>query len=613
MKKRILCLILAVLMLVPLVFTSCSNEASDEDIINNIISGGEIALTLSIWIPTDSDTNSTDFKDRLTEVQNEINAILLDKNYSTKVELVAIKDSEYEAKLAERFASMKVAVDKNGSAYATADKYINSAIKNELDMYELFYPPVLDSQMDIFLIRGYEDYVSHVNAGNTQKLDAYISQNGSLYSNIHKLIRPNILSQMKVNGNTFAIPNNHLYADKYQYVLIDKDIFDSQSEIDISSISSILDCKAYIEAVGAMGLSSVVPFVGTLNDAPGIAYMDKDNMIGGTLSNGAPASIIENEAYISYISMYKALQASSYVKEDLADGEKAAVKFFYGTKQDAEALADSYYLVKSTRPVATIDDVYSSMFAISSYSANYDRSMKVLYLLQTDEEIRTLLQYGIANKDYELNPNDDGEKVITIKDTAYKMNILYTGNGYYTYPGDGLTMNDWKPVKDVNYDMVVSPYIRLEYYLNSGKLSQADAEKLATLKEAVKPLTEELNASVEQMTLAELESFLSAYAIDIKATEASISTLTKKIEGLNIDITALKEKLAKETVEAEKTKLQASIDAKTATLNETNTELAKANALKAEHDANALVVKLHASSEYSQLIELYKQIFNNIK
>lgn len=612
MKKRILSLILVVFMLVPLVLASCSNEKTDEDIYNNIISGGEIALTLSLWIPTDSDTDSAEFKERLKEVEGKINELLLDKNYSTKIMLVPIKDSEYESELAKRFESMKDAVSKDGSAYSTADKYQNTAILNELEMYELYYPPVLDTQLDLFLIRGYDSYLSNVYAGNLQKLDSYISQNGSLYSNINKLIRPNILSQMKVNGNTYAIPNNHLYADTYQFILIDKTVFDTNGSFDIESINSILDCKEYINAIGTAGMSGVVPFVGTLNDAPGVIYMDKDNLVGGTVSNGTPSSIIENESYLKYVKLYKELEDNSYVKAELSDGERAAVKFFYGTSNDVKALEEDYYVVKSTSPVADLDGVYSSMFAVSSYSANYDRAMKVLYLLQTDNEIRTLLQYGIQNKDYEIKTNDDGEKVLNIRDTAYKMNILYTGNGYYTYPGNGLSMSDWDNVKDVNYDMIISPYIKLENYLAS-KISETDLASLNDLKQKVSALTTELKSSLESMTASELEIFLNAYSIDIKTVEKEISDLNLRIEGLNIDINKLQEQLAAEADEAKIAEINEKIEAKNTTLSEANEALAAATAKKAAHDASDLAVKLHSSNDYVSLVELYTKIFNSIK
>ena len=79
MKKRILCLIIAVVMVLPMVLASCSDTRSDEEIIQGIL-GGEnavTALTLSIWLPTDADLSTPEskkaFEDRLSAVENRIN------------------------------------------------------------------------------------------------------------------------------------------------------------------------------------------------------------------------------------------------------------------------------------------------------------------------------------------------------------------------------------------------------------------------------------------------------------------------------------------------------------------------------------------------------------
>ena len=99
MFKKMLSIVLAMLILIPFVltFTSCDKERTEEEIIYDIINSGTIALKLSLWIPTNS--NSPDFEERLDAVQNEINAILRDKNYSTEIEITAFSADEYDEKI----------------------------------------------------------------------------------------------------------------------------------------------------------------------------------------------------------------------------------------------------------------------------------------------------------------------------------------------------------------------------------------------------------------------------------------------------------------------------------------------------------------------------------
>ena len=82
MKKRFLCLILAIVMVVPFILASCGESESDK--MKEIILGGdgaevERALTLSIWLPTDAIT----IKGQTTDLgqMSQQNKLELQKNY----------------------------------------------------------------------------------------------------------------------------------------------------------------------------------------------------------------------------------------------------------------------------------------------------------------------------------------------------------------------------------------------------------------------------------------------------------------------------------------------------------------------------------------------------
>ena len=306
MSKRILSLAIAMLMLLPLVlgFTSCSNERTEEEIINDIVNSGTTALTLSIWIPTNSDTESVEFKERLKAVQDAFNEILRDKNYSTEVELTAVSNEKYEEKLSEHLAKIetKVASKKGLLPSNVSQGYVNKAIKvpyGDSFMYELSYPKVLETQIDLFMIRSYDEYKSLAQEQNLYNLDAYISKLGGRYADIHKMISPAVFAQYAVEGSTYAIPNNHQYSNaNYQYLLIDKAAFDSIEGLSIADISDVLSCEAFINAISEN--KEYVPFVGTLNDAPGVMYFDDSNLIASSVDNELASSIFDIESYTKY-------------------------------------------------------------------------------------------------------------------------------------------------------------------------------------------------------------------------------------------------------------------------------------------------------------------------
>ncbi|MBQ4109221.1 MAG: hypothetical protein IJC80_07470, partial [Clostridia bacterium] len=131
MKKRFLCLILAIVMIVPFVLASCGE--SEDDKMKQIILGGDgaeidRALTLSIWLPTDAITikgqtadlsqmsqqnklelqksypEVYDFLKRVDDVEDAINKVLISRNYYTNIDIVPVNNEYYEEALAERSA-----------------------------------------------------------------------------------------------------------------------------------------------------------------------------------------------------------------------------------------------------------------------------------------------------------------------------------------------------------------------------------------------------------------------------------------------------------------------------------------------------------------------------
>lgn len=639
MKKKLLCIVIAFVMVLPLILTSCGDTRSEEDIKREIASGNIVALTLSVWLPTNAEDVSEDsaFDQRLQEIEAEINKILLDKNYVTKLELIAVNEAEYIEKLQDRFNSMDEAIEESGNtASFTASRYQNEAEKvyyGDTYIYELKYRNVLDTQLDIFLVQGYENYINYYENGYLYQLDEFI-RDDAIYSNVKRLIRQAIWDQIAIDNKIYAIPNNHLYADTYQYILVDKTVYEQSQDyhIDISDdhapVSSTLSfdeldisaLAAYLRYVGLCEIDGVVPFVATLDDAPGVVYANKDCLIGNSVTANDISSIYDLESYVEYVNLYKELNDASWVQAELNDGQTAAVKVMYGTKEDAEALSDNYYVIKATAPIAESESVYSSMFAISSYSANYARAMRVLSLLQRDTEVITLLQYGIKGEDYTVDYNQStGKYVFNINESsayANAMTLGNTGNPYYTYPCDEYEMstnnieneNAWQDVKDVNLDVIPNPYINFEYFLNSDALTDEEKAELSEAIASAQGVAENIEANVSNMTLAEFEEFIELYNLDYSQVTTLLEQQATQLEAMRADIARIEEEIASEENEE-------AISAKQEQINEINERIAElepeynANlAIKASYDENA-TIQLIKGEEYSALVELYETYY----
>lgn len=641
MKKRVLCLIIAIVMVLPLILASCNDVRSDEEIIQSILGGKDaaIALTLSIWIPTEADLSTpeskTAFEERLKAVENRINEILIEKNYSTKIDLIAYEDDEYDKAISDKFASME---GKKGQAYIKGQDYENQIdyyYPDENDksnfIYQIKYPEVLpDCQLDIFLMRGYEDFISHVEKGDLEALDTYISANGSVYSNINKLIRPNVLAQMKYDKKTYAIPNNHLFAqDKYQFVLIDKALFDSY-DLQIQDIGSVVDTEEFIQLVASDSSNSAVPFVGSINDAPGLFIYDAEMNMGSVVGSGSPANIYDHESYTEYVSFIKRISEMASFHDDLGTND-VAVQFMYGASTDIEGLEKNlfdngntvysgkvngkeYYILKSATPVAELEDVYSSMFAISKYSISPDRAMKVLYLLQSNEEIRTLLQYGIENVDYKIEYEEDSQEgKIVLKDSPYKMNILYTGNGYYTYPSDNSNLDDWQYVKDVNFDMVINPLVGLDYFYNSDKITEEEKAEFLANREIAIPIAQAYKDAINNMSSEEFEAFISINLDEILTNASNAQLQIDYAQSMVDEWLAEIEKINSDE-EMDATKKEEKLAEANETLAIARENLDSANALLEEAYAPisdyAFLLNMLNSKEYQAVVDFYAKLYD---
>ena len=208
MKKRFLCLILAIVMIVPFVLASCGE--SEDDKMKQIILGGDgaeidRALTLSIWLPTDAITikgqtadlsqmsqqnkldlqksypEVYDFLKRVDDVEDAINKVLISRNYYTNIDIVPVNNEYYEEALAERFAKMDEKtnpfdMNNKGDSDAYANEVVEEIVGNK-KLYNLLYRPVDDNQLDIFLIRdygeysGYEQYMSEFASEDPEDID----------------------------------------------------------------------------------------------------------------------------------------------------------------------------------------------------------------------------------------------------------------------------------------------------------------------------------------------------------------------------------------------------------------------------------------------------------
>ncbi len=529
MSKKLIALILGIFMLVSVFLTGCNGSSSQETGTGDDETTAEETserkvMTLSLWLPTDPSTTQAAVK-KVEKALNEITEL----KFSTHLEIHAIADDDYqetidakidsiadvEQRIKRESESLKQKEIELAEQGIRMDEYVEPETEAETDEETVetmidedgeavsVYPEVKEDQLDIFLIRGYDNYKHYAENDLAEMLDGELTGNSRL---LRTYIYPSFLECVN-QGGIYAIPNNHVIGE-YQFLLINKELtekydydeteFDSLEFSDSGSrkfkIGSFANCLDFIMDIGDMHLDGVTPLLGDV-EVGNMVYFSSDgnwSLLGDriqpdyyykmNIDTSELVTTLDLPIVMEVTKTMKQLESLGYVGNGtVKEGEKFAVGVVKGDYTLIDKYKDDYYIKIHAVPYADEDDIFASMFAVSHYTKSVSRSMEIITYLNTNETFRTILQYGVQGVHWDYDPNDPD--VIVKRSDEYKMNIVDTGNIFMTYPDYGVPMSYWDAAKQQNLDSATSPYIGFEYLTDKNA---EEYSKLATLSAKVK-------------------------------------------------------------------------------------------------------------------------------
>ncbi len=480
MKKRLMCLCLCLLLVLPLALTACSSE-EDNSLTSLSYATGSTARAETLTLYTIKNDDMTE--EAVARIQDALNAYT-ELEFNTHIVLRMYTEEEYQQVLAEKIRvieQMKKVQRQLDDASTSANRATKSAgisttpvttgeqdesnetTVNEVGMTVSVYPSVKDNQLDIFLITNRDDYITYVNEGLISSLETTVSVT---YSHLYNYINPLLINAAKVDGNLYAIPNNHMLGE-YEFLLIDRALADKYY-LDVSSISTMSDLSDFLKIISTYE-HSYVPMI-NVGSSFAFSPLGEHSVIGAYLTNSTiksagtaaePSLLLTKRSYRNYLSFLYNNANLITEQEDLdnTDFACAVVKGSYALKSMYE---DDYYVIDYKVPVVGYDELYSSMYAVSTFTNEPSRAVQILELLTTNTDIINLLAYGIEGDDYEMN--HDG--TITPLDNGYSMPSLYAGNQFKLYQSTAMTdeeielSNDnWDVAKTQNLNAVTDPYL----------------------------------------------------------------------------------------------------------------------------------------------------------
>ncbi|MBR0302519.1 MAG: hypothetical protein IJQ80_01570 [Clostridia bacterium] len=329
------------------------------------------------------------------------------------------------------------------------------------------YPQVESDQFDIFLIHGFDEF----KLLNDDLLLTDISSNLQNESKaLLSYINPAFIQGANYQGSYSFIPNNRA-AGKAEVMLINKEVceklkydptrFDGVDKLfsyDNSGISFIEDVKKT--------LPDVIPVAGTYRPVNLKYYNEADDdsfsVLCSTVKdidsflNFSVQNVFQNTTFKNAYEYVKRINdISPSVDISTVSSGDFAVGFFTGSYDEIVKYADDYEIVYLQSPQLSVEDVYASGFAVSYYTKNEERAMEIITALNTDPELRTILQYGQQGVHWKYDVEDDS--IIHRLNNRYQMDITETGNSFVTYPDDGVPMSYWDDAKKSNLELYI-PY-----------------------------------------------------------------------------------------------------------------------------------------------------------
>ena len=414
---------------------------------------------------------------------------------------------------------------------------------NELGMPEIKYPDERENQLDIIWLSGYDKLIEYIEADQLQRLDEELSSSSK---KLKQYIYTGALDAVKTAGSgKYAIHNNTVIGE-YTYLLLNKSLVDKY-KYSPSDLTSVVKCADFLADVSKYE-PDVLPVVGELpvtltkywSIDPDTLEVDHDkfNVIGHGISDmatlgsmfnftglfGTNAELANTSDYAKQLIAIRTYKDLGYITEDTSTTKEYAMRVVKGGGELVEVYGDDFYMNVIESPRAGYEDIFGNMLGVSTYTRSLKRSMEIITYLNTNSDLRNILQYGVEDVHYELD--EDG--LLHRLNDRYMMDINKTGNVFMAYPEEGMPKNVWDYGKSQNTDAKTLMTLGLRFK-EDDFTSSDDENALEKLRSAIRAVNE-YSAEIEQklmnaQSVEELEAVMRDVASKF-GTDPNIKAIT---------------------------------------------------------------------------------------
>ncbi len=480
MKKRVICLIAVLCMLVPTVLTGCGGDGKAAQT-------GKALVTLSLY----GITGDTTTPEAIKLVQDEINQYT-EGNLSTHIELHLFPEDEYYAKLDERFAEQDAEFERQDEAKRNDRNYKAPVEYMEGSSYKKEHA----GQIDIFMVQGATNLHKYYNANRLSNLTKSLSKaDGGIAKILNSYISMDMFTTVTIGGRVanngyiekgqiVGVPNNSVSGD-YTYLLVNKELA-TKYYYSAEDVDTLEELGYFLDDV-KKNHNDYIPLYNKpelfANRLPG----SSEYIIGSLVSTkttwssiSKPKTIFEPASTANYYNTMYNFKKEGYITEGdyyagLPEGQKVAAAFLKGNAALPENYEDDYFVITYQKPVADPTERPGTVFCVNSgRTTEVDRCMEVITALQTVASFRNTFQYGVEDAHYSV---DEFTGMINILNDDYSMDARNTGNLFLLTPNNrmdkatlALAENNWELAKQQYRDTVTGPYCMFPVTTNTEEL-----------------------------------------------------------------------------------------------------------------------------------------------
>ncbi|GBF77552.1 ABC transporter substrate-binding protein [Paenibacillus sp. 598K] len=334
------------------------------------------------------------------------------------------------------------------------------------------------------------NYLPNASKGAFMPLNELLDTYGQ---GIKEVLDPRFLEGTKVNGVNYAVPNNKELAQQAVW-RFNKQYLDKYN-LDITNVSSLEDLEPLLKTIKDNEPSDITPLAVPKGFKP---YLPFDFLLGDEIPIGMRLegnefkfiNLLETEELKDTLDTMRRYFQAGYLRTDVAtlDGiDNIKTGKWLVDKELSQPYADNgwsrsagYEIVSAPihQPVIYTSSAAGSMFAISNNSANPERAMMFLNLLNTDSYLRNLINYGIEGVHYKKLEGNYIEDLPAMNE-SYAMPGFALGNMFLTYLHEGDPEDKWEAFQAFNQSAIVAPSFGFNFDTSAVKTEVASITNVA--------------------------------------------------------------------------------------------------------------------------------------